>query len=194
MTAYELMTKTNHHLLNGGALTDVQKANIVRQLLAARNTPETTQRFYRGMRNPGNTDGMYPLFYIPPYNDGKKYQTVIAMSPKTHILSANSYELEILRLLHIFAPHDADVCYMVGETLKRLKITCFGYKHCAVGECFETSIVVLRFLVAVAPTDTNWLKKQVSVFDKHYADKRRHGGVLKYYRLCLSEMSYSDKP
>jgi hypothetical protein len=59
------------------------------------------QRFYIGVRYPGNTDKngsgrMYPEYFIPPYNDGKKYQTLIPMSPKTHILSANSYELEII--------------------------------------------------------------------------------------------------
>ena len=36
MTAYELMIKTNHHLIRGGELTDAQKANITRQLLTAK--------------------------------------------------------------------------------------------------------------------------------------------------------------
>jgi len=40
MTAYELMIKTNHHLIKGGKLTDAQKATIARQLLAARSTTD----------------------------------------------------------------------------------------------------------------------------------------------------------
>jgi len=100
MTAYELMIKTNHYLIEGGELTDAHKSKIVKRLLEARSTSEQAQRFYRGVRAFNeNEQRMYPIFYIPSYNNGKKYQTVIPMTPKTHILSANSYELEILRLL-----------------------------------------------------------------------------------------------
>jgi len=190
MTAYELMIKTNHHLIKGGELTDAQKANIVRQLLAAQNTRNEVQRFYRGMRCPNNIDQMYPIFYIPPYNNGQKLQTVISMSPKTHILAANSYELEILRILYMFSPDDPKIHEMVVRTLERLKKTCFGYKSCAVGECFETGIVVLRFLSSVASTEINWIKKQIAIFNSHYIDKNRHSGVLKYYWLCLSEVPF----
>lgn len=107
MTPYELMIKTNHHLIKGGELIESQKANIVRQLLAAQNDERTKQSFYKGVKYPGNADKnggghMYPLYFIPPYNDNKKYQTVIPISPKTHILSANSYELEIIRFPYNF--------------------------------------------------------------------------------------------
>jgi hypothetical protein len=108
MTAYELMIKTNHHLIKGGQLTDRQKANIAGQLLSARSTAEQARRFYIGVKFPGNIDDggrrMYPVYYIPPYDDGRKLKTVFFQAPKTHILSANMYELEILKLLHLLAP------------------------------------------------------------------------------------------
>jgi len=85
------MIKTNHHLIQGGVLNKVQKANIVSQLLAAQNIPEAARRFHRGMRTPNNADGMYPVLYIPPYTGGAKHETVIPMLPQTHILSAHSY-------------------------------------------------------------------------------------------------------
>jgi hypothetical protein len=182
MTTYsvhELMLKTNHHLIKGGELTDAHKKNIVGQLLAARSTP-----------NVKRWGSMYPLFYIPPDRNKKKYQTVIPMSPKTEILSQNSYELEIIRLLHLFDGQHDDVCHMKEETLKRLKKTCFGYEGCSTGECFESGLVTLRFLSAVSPTQREWIGKQISVFNGCYFNKKRHSGVLRYFWLCLSEMPF----
>jgi len=192
------MIKTNHHLITGGGLTDAQKANIVRQLLAARSDERTKQSFYRGVKYPNNIDsagdvtGTYPGYYIPPYNGGKKLQTVIPMSPKTHILSANSYELEIIRLLHLFAPDDPAVKNMVMGTLKRLKTSCFA-NDCIVGECFHASLLALRFISAVAPDDVAWITKLVEKISMHINDKlqgknRVHRNVLWYFRLCLSEL------
>jgi len=199
MTAYELMIKTNHHLIKDGELTDAQKANIVRQLLTAQSDERIKQSFYKGVKYPGNTDKngtghMYPLFFIPPYNENKKYQTVIPMSPKTHILSANSYELEIIRLLYMLAPKNSDVQDMVEKTLARLKTTCYGYHDCAVGECFHTALIVLRFVASTAPNDTEWIGKLLSFFKRHMDEKLAlrgkgvHGNVLWYYWLCLSEL------
>ena len=183
--AYELMIKTNHYLIKGGDLLESQKAGIAGRLLAKAVNNGRAGQFYNRV-----SDGreMYPSFYIPPYNNGKKCQTVIPMSPKTRILADNAYELEILRLLFMFAGQNEAVRHMVRETLNRLKRTCFGYKGCAVGECFEAGVASLRFICAAAAYETDWIKKQVSVFNRHYTDKRRHSGVLKYYWLCLSEM------
>ena len=67
MTPYELMIKTNHYLIKGGCLTTPQKQNIVCQLLTARSTLEQAERFYCGVKFPGNTDSsgrhMYPSFF-----------------------------------------------------------------------------------------------------------------------------------
>jgi hypothetical protein len=42
---------------------------------------------------------MYPVFYISPFNDGKKLKTLYDQTPKTRIFAANTYELGSLRLL-----------------------------------------------------------------------------------------------
>jgi len=82
--AYELMIKSNHYLIQGGTLTEGQKANIVRQLLAAQNDAKAVERFKKGVNAPeylfalkqsGDSRVMYPLFFVPPYNNGKKLQT-----------------------------------------------------------------------------------------------------------------------
>ena len=206
MTTYERMIKTNHHLIKGGELTDAQKANIVRQLLAAQSDERTQKSFCKGVNAPEylsslgmSTDDriMYPLYYIPPYNEGKKYQTVIPMSPKTHILSANSYELEIIRLLYMFAPDNPRIKDMAEKTLARLKTTCYGYHDCAHGECFHTALIVLRFIAATAPDDTKWINRLFTFFKRNMDEKLAlkgkgiHSNILWYYWLCLSELPLS---
>jgi len=180
MTAYELMIKTNHHLIRGGELSAAQKAAIVPRLLAARSDEQAIPNTFQS--------NMYPAYFIPPYNNGKKLQTVIPMSPKTHILSANAYELEIIRLLYLFAPEDTVVREIVRGTLERLKVTCFG-NGCEKGECFHAALPVLRFLAAAAPGETEWIAKLISFFHAHFDDQKRHSGVMRYFNLCLSELS-----
>lgn len=194
MTAYELMIKTNHYLIKGGDLNEAQKRNIVSQLLNAKSTPEQARRFYIGVKFPDNTDSsgrhMYPLYFIPPYNDGKKYKTILGQTPQTHILSANMYELEILRLLYLFAPDNAEIKEMTSKTLERLKTTCFGHCDDGVGECFDASLVVLRFLAAVAPNEREWIQSRIDNYNRHYSDKKRPSFCVWYYWLCLSELPF----
>lgn len=194
MTTYELMIKTNHYIIKGGNLTEKQKHNIVGQFLSAVSTKETTQRFYNSVKFPNNIDSegrrLYPIFFIPPYNNGKKYPTVMTVTPKTHILSANSYELEIIRLLHILAPENEIVKSMVAQTLERLKTTCFGNQDDGIGECFETSLIVLRFLAAAAPHEIKWISERIDNYYKHFSERHRHWGVKWYFWLCLSELPF----
>jgi hypothetical protein len=149
VTPYELMIKTNKYIISGGTLSNLQKKNIFGQFLSAVSSKDTANRFYNRVRFPNNIDSdcrrMYPIYFIPPYNEGKKYKTLMTQTPKTHILSANMYELEILRLLAVLAPHDKTVTQMLNETKARLKTTCFGYMDDGLGECYDTSLIVLRF-------------------------------------------------
>lgn len=199
MIAHELMIKTNHYIIKGGELTDAQKATVTSKLLSARSDEYAKQRFYNGVNYPNNIDNngsgrMYPEYFIPPYNNGKKLQTVLPMSPKTHIFSANSYELEIIRLLSMFAPDNPVVTDMVKGTLERLKTTCFG-NGCKQGECFHSALPVLRFLAAAAPDETIWIKKLISFFNKHIDEKllskHIHSNSILYFWLCLSELPFT---
>lgn len=198
MTAYDLMVKTNHYLIQNPAedsLSPTQKRRIVTELLSARSTPDQRRRFYLGVKFPGNCDAhgrrMYPDFFIPPYNDGKKYKTILGQTPKTHILSANLYELEILRLLNLFAPDDCDVRAMTESTLERLYHTCFGNEDDGVGECFDTNLVLIRYLSAAAPHDLVRIKSRMDVYERHRDDKKRPWYPGWYYWLCLSEIPYA---
>lgn len=194
MTPYELMVKTNHYLIKGGILSAGQSDGIVNRFLCARNTSQQAQRFYPGVRYPGgskeNSRRMYPIFYLPPCRGGKKFKTILGQMPGTQILSANMYELEILRLLQCMAPGNREVKYMVGETLERLKTTCFGYMEDGAGECFDTSLVVLRFIAAAAREDESWIQSRIDNYNRHCGDKRRPWFSRWYYWLCLSELPW----
>lgn len=194
MTAYELTVKANRFLIQDGRLTLSQKLYIVRRLLEARTPPEEAERFYRGVRCPGNVDRegrrMYPAYYIPPYQGGKKYKSLLNQTPKTQIFSANLYELEILRLLCLLAPGQPQVEELREGSLARLKTTCFGYEDDGVGECFDASLAVLRFLAVAAPEETAWLKGRLDNFQRHYSEKKRPWFCLWYFWLCLSELPF----
>ena len=199
MTAYELMIKTNHHLIKGGTLTDAQKASIVRQLLAARSDKRTVYDVHKAMHQNQEpqpdengdytTGGTYPAYYIQPYNQNKKYQTVIPMSPKTHILSMNAYELDILRLLHLFAPDMPDVKHMVEGTYKRLRTAaCFG-GDCSIGECFHSSLPTLRFANSAVPHEKEWMRRLVAKVLAGIEWQYKENAV-NYFWLCLSELPF----
>jgi hypothetical protein len=181
MTAYDLMLELNQLR---EPLSPERKAEAVSVLLAARSSPEQARRFHNGVRYPGNTGGMYPQFFIPPYNGGRKLRTVTGQLPKTHILSSNMYELEILRLLHLYAPDNAEVAAMVAATLTRLKKTCFAGHGCAVGECFDTSVIALRFLLTAAPHETEWIQALRDGWHTHANERSRPAALKKYFALC----------
>ena len=180
MVAYDLMIKTNHYLIRGGELSDKHKDTIVRKLYDNKITDGRKRTF---------DAYAYPKFFIPPYNDGKKLQTVIPTSPKSYIIADNAYEFEIIRLLHMFKPSD-EVSNMIELTSNRLKKTCFGYRSCHYADCFEAGLTVLRFLSFAVAHDRNWIQKQLTVYNNHFSDRRRHSGVQKYYWLILSDMPF----
>jgi hypothetical protein len=196
MTAHELMVRTNHYIIKGGELTDAHKANITNQLLAAKSTPEQARR--RFPKITGNERQMYPFLYVLPYNGGVKLNTIFNQQPQTQILSMNMYELEIIRLLYLFTPENLEIQDMVGQTLDRLKKTCFGNHGCATGECFDAGLVTLRFLAAAVPNDTRWIANQISTYNNNIAEKKRsryYGRqyslyYMWYYWLCLSELPF----
>lgn len=158
MEKYNILMEINRKLSVGEDISDVEKADAVSVFLNGICDREEILRYKKRMRVNPETDNIYPNFYIPPYNGGKKLRLIQGYLPKTNILYANHYELEILRLLYLFAPENEIVCDMVKATLLRLKGTCFG-NSCTQGECFATGISVLRFLAVVCPDDSSWIDK-----------------------------------
>jgi len=194
MTPYEAMVSLNHRIIRYGAesVSAAEREEAVSLLLSARCDGDRRNRFYTAVRFPGNRDEqgrrLYPAFMIPPYNHGEKCRTILGQLPGTHILSANGYELEILRLLHLFAPEHPDVRDMNDKTIYRLRHTCFANEDDGAGECFDTNLIALRYLGTVAPALTGWMRDRIGVFHRHYGEKKRPWQTMWYYYLCLSEL------
>lgn len=167
MEKYNILMEINRKISVDEDISAAEKADAVSVFLNGICDREEIFRYKKRMRVNPETDNIYPYFYIPPYNGGKKLRLIQGYLPKTNILYANHYELEILRLLYLFAPENEIVCEMVKATLQRLKGTCFG-NSCTQGECFATGISVLRFLAVVCPDDSSWIDKLLEPFGEFF--------------------------
>ena len=155
---YKILMELNRKDIFGEEITDSEKADAVSVLLNGISPKGDIQNYKKRMRVSVETGDMYPDHYIPPYNGNKKLRLIQGFLPKTCILYANHYELEIIRLLFMFAPDNEKVDELVKTTLKRLKNTCFG-NSCTQGECRAAGISVLRFLAATQPQNSEWIDK-----------------------------------
>lgn len=183
----------NSRLIEGDFISSAEKQIITEAFLSGISDRRAVIRFHNGVKAPKAEDGdprrIYPELYIPPYNDGKKHMTLTGFLPKTHILSSNAYELEILRLLALFIPEDKKVISMLSHTRERLKTACFA-GSCFLGECYETGLVTLRFINTAYPMDLIW---RINLLEKtmlHFDDKKRHSGTRFYLWLSLSELPF----
>lgn len=167
MNKYETLIEINRKEVFGEAISSQDKEMAVSAFLNGMNRKEEVQNFKRRMRVNDETDTIYPQFFIPPYNGTKKLRLVQGYLPKTNILYANHYELEILRLANMFAPENERIATMTQNTLQRLKNTCFG-NSCMQGECFATGISVLRFLAVAQPEDEEWIDRLLSPLGEHF--------------------------
>lgn len=161
MVKYKILMETNRKLVFGETISDAERSETVSILLNGVSCKEDILSYKKRMRVNAGTDNMYPDYYIPPYNGNRKLRLIQGYLPKTNILYANHYELEIIRLLFMFAPDNRLVNEMAHNTLQRLKNTCFG-NSCMQGECLAAGISVLRFLALTRPEDKEWIDKLLS--------------------------------
>lgn len=158
MEKYKILMEMNRKIVFGEEIPDREEEEAVTILLNGICDKEEVSKYKRRMKVNAETDNIYPNYYIPPHNGNKKLRLIQGYLPKTNILYANHYELEIIRLLYMFTPKNQIVDEMVKNTLRRLKGSCFG-NSCTQGECLATGISVLRFLAKVHPDDTEWMDK-----------------------------------
>ena len=158
MESYRILIEVSQNEAEGEKYTDKEKQEIVEQLLNGMACKEDVKKYKLRMRVNPYTDNIYPNYFIPPYNENKKLRLADGSLPKTHILYANYFELEILRILFQFAPENEMVQEMITNTLQRLKNTCYG-NNCPKGECVAAGKEVLRFLQTVCPEEKDWIEK-----------------------------------
>ena len=158
MEKYQILMEINRKAVFAEEISGTEKEKAVSVFLNGISSKEEIQSFKMRMRVDPEKDSMYPNYYIPPFNGNKKLRLIQGYLPKTNILYANHYELEIMRLLFLFAPKNEQVGGLVENTLKRLKQTCFG-NSCEKGECVTAGVSVLRFLAAAQPDNLDWINK-----------------------------------
>ena len=164
---YRILMEINRRMILGETITDNEKQKAITALLNGIACGEDIRKYKKRMRVNEVRDTIYPNYYIPPYNNNKKLRLIQGYLPKTNILYANHYELEILRLLLLLAPEDEKVMEMVQNTVHRLKNTCFG-NSCTQGECLATGISVLRFLTVVRPDDAEWIEQLLTPLGERF--------------------------
>lgn len=158
MNQYQTLMELNKKAVFAENISNEEKEQAVSVFLDGIRLKGEIFKYKSRMRVNPETDHMYPIYYIPPYHGNRKLRLIQGYLPKTNILYANHYELEIIRLLFLFAPENPKVQEMTENTLERLKQTCFG-NSCTQGECLAAGISVLRFLTAARPDDTEWIDR-----------------------------------
>lgn len=158
---YRVLTELNRKEIFAEEIPEPEKQEAVSALLSGAACSEDVAKYKKRMRVNPASDKLYPDCYIPPYNGKKRLRLLCGYLPKTNLLYANHYELEIIRLLFLFAPENEKVSKMVQHVRDRLKNTCFG-NSCTQGECFAAGISVLRFLAVTQPDDTEWIDRLVN--------------------------------
>ena len=112
-------------------------------------------------------------------------QPLFGMRAKTKLFESNFYLLESIRLLALQDRKDR-LQAVIGDTLTFLRGKCYG-QFCPTGECFETSVCVLRFLRAVCPAETEWIARMEEGIRAHCADKVRIKAVQRYIACALGK-------
>lgn len=162
MKKYRMLAEINRKQIFGEEIPQEDKQSFVSVCLNEVNGKTEIASFKQRMKVDPETDCMYPNYFLPPKNfvgnKAEKLRLVQGYLPKTYILYANHYELEILRLLCMTAHDDPAVAQMTSGTADRLRHTCFG-NSCTKGECKAAGISVLRFLTAAQPYDSEWISK-----------------------------------
>ncbi|MHC1694247.1 MAG: hypothetical protein AB9835_03000 [Eubacteriales bacterium] len=176
-------------IIEGLDYSDSDKKVICSSLLKAQDI-QGAKKFHIGVRHADNSDGMYPIFYVPPYNGNRKNRLVTGELPKTHILSANHYELEIVRLLLRWGREDTMVQDIAEATRQRLTRPCFA-RFCPQGECVGAGVSALRFFSEdslFSPGIARLLNPLGELFLDHRSQKAKDLPFY-YFLLALSELS-----
>lgn len=192
MEKYRIITEINKKIIFGEEILYTEKKDTVSALLNGIDCREDILKYKKRMGVSSDTYDMYPNYYIPPYDGNRKQRLIQGFLPKTNILYANHYELEIIRLLYMFDPENERVGEMVRKTRQRLKNTCFG-NFCTKGECKAAGISILRFLAVTQPNDLPWIEKLLNPLGDIFLSYGKgqtviHNGIPLSYML----MAFTD--
>lgn len=193
MTAYELLCSANTRIMQDQPVPKPERKEIAGLLLGFTSSPDDVESFHKRMGATGANRYLYPLYYVPPYGNGSKCRLITGELPKTHILSANHYELEILRLLALWYGDAPAVKTMIAKTMKRLEATCFG-RFCGTGECVGAGVTALRFYNVVLPPEDSRIERLLLPLGELFMGCSGHAAYyqnlpVRYFCLALAGIS-----
>ncbi|MCL2701177.1 MAG: hypothetical protein FWE88_05735 [Phycisphaerae bacterium] len=192
MEGHRRLCELHERMVMGLELTEPQRREAVAFFLRQVETDAPGFQARRAYKSAGGTYA--PLFYAPPWHDGKRACLVTGHLPKTGILHANHYELEILRLLLLLDRDHAAVRDMAAKTVARLNQTCFA-QFCPQGECTSAGICALRFFHVFNPRDHVRRNKLLEPLGRRFllatasrAEWQNHIPIS-YFLLTLAELN-----
>lgn len=117
------------------------------------------------------------------------FMTFTGFRPTTKILYQNYSELELLRILSLIKPGATQFALLYETTKERIRTTCFG-NFCGTGECFEISVIALRFIATVFPEEKLWIDRYVSQIARTILEEDRRISKRTLLMFCqvLSEL------
>lgn len=173
---YNYSTTTGCRLTKN-AIDELYEAILLHIDLDAEPTVDPTKR------------NMSTLFVKAENEIPEDFMTFTGYRPSTKILYHNYCELELLRILSIIKPKETQYTSLYETTKARIKTTCFG-SFCATGECFEISVIALRFIAALFPEERLWIDMYVGNIARTILDEERKISKRTLLMFCqvLSEL------
>lgn len=151
MLLEQLIGTYNEHEINDQPLDDITKTIYINEI-------KSRLKLHSVAIMDASIRYMHPLAVDVDYERYGQFKTALGYRPKTKTLYSNYIELELLRILHKLDPTVSRGLYVLVK--KRIQTTCFG-RFCETGECFEISVMVLRFLAEVFPGETTWINMYI---------------------------------
>lgn len=108
---------------------------------------------------------------------------LLGIRAKTKLFESNFYALEPVRILALNGRKER-LQAIIEKILEHLNEKCYG-QFCPTGECYESSVCVLRFLRAVCPWETEWIAQMEEGIRTHRGDKVRTKAVQRYIESAL---------
>ena len=197
---YDLLCSVNTRLIMGEILSEDEKRAIVDRIRSSRDLRgfvSVSTKTFSAPETPGRS-AMYPTVFIPSAEErAGKLRLITGELPKTRLLSDNAYELEIMRLLSLWARGQQAVEAILEIAEARTRRAPFS-SFCTKGERPGVSVAFLRFWTAYRPNDLEKQREivhQMRPFSQAYDSGQGSwvGGlnVPKFYLLsALNECAY----
>jgi len=182
MTLQSIIDTYNYSTATGCRLTKKASDELYEAILQHINL-ETDPKVDPNKRN------MTTLYVSVEQEIPEDFMTFTGYRPSTKILYHNYCELELLRILSKLRPEDRRYICLYETTKERIKTSCFG-SFCPRGECFEISIIALRFIATVFPEERLWIDMYVGNIARTILNEERQFSKRTVLMFCqvLSEL------